>query len=76
MKQKKAISTSYDFFIQTDTSRYKGEWIAIAKNRIVAHGQDAEDVYRKAVKKTGNKDISLAKVPDEQMLILRISSLW
>ena len=74
MKQK-AVSTNYEFFIKTDTSRYKGEWIAIAENKIVAHGQDANDVYKKAVKKTGNKDVSLAKVPDEQMLILRFSSL-
>lgn len=71
MRNKKKISSNYDFFIKTDTSSYKGEWIAIARNKIVAHGQDAEDVYKKAVKKTGNKDISLAKVPDEQMLILK-----
>ena len=75
MKNKKKTSSNYDFFIKTDTSSYKGEWIAIAKNKIVAHGQDAEDVYKKAVKKTRDKDVSLAKVPDEQMLILRFSSL-
>lgn len=75
MKQKRTVSTNYEFFIKTDTSRYKGEWIAIAKNKVIAHGQDAQDVYKKAVKKTGSKDISLAKVPDEQMLILRFSSL-
>lgn len=71
MRNKKKNSSNYDFFIKTDTSSYKGEWIAIAKNKIVAHGQDAEDVYKKAVKKMGNNDISLAKVPDEQMLILK-----
>ncbi|MEK7516925.1 MAG: DUF5678 domain-containing protein [Patescibacteria group bacterium] len=70
MKQKRVASSNYEFFIKTDTSRYKGAWIAIAKNKDIAHGQDAEDVYKKAVRKTGSKDISLAKVPDEQMLIL------
>ncbi|MEK7534744.1 MAG: DUF5678 domain-containing protein [Patescibacteria group bacterium] len=73
MKQKKLLSPNYEFFIKADTSRYKGEWIAIARNKIIAHGQDAEDVYKKAVKKAGDKDVSLAKVPNEQMLILKFS---
>ena len=72
MRQGKLLSTNYEFFIKADTSRYKGEWIAIARNKIVAHGQDAEDVYKKAVKKAGDKDVSLAKVPHEQMLILKL----
>ena len=71
MKQTKLVSSNYEFFIKADTSPYKGEWIAIAKNKIVAHGQDAEDVYKKAVRKAGNKDVSLAKVPDEQMVVLK-----
>lgn len=71
MKQAKLDSSNYEFFIKADTSPYKGEWIAIARNKIIAHGQDAEDVYKKALKKAGNKDISLAKVPNEQMLVLK-----
>lgn len=70
MKKTKQASSNYEFFIKTDTSPYKGEWIAIAKNKIIAHGQDAENVYKKAVRKAGNKDVSLAKVPNEQMFIL------
>lgn len=73
MKQKKGVSTNYEFFIKADTSHYKGQWIAIAKNKIVAHGQNAEDVYKKAVKKARDKNVSLAKVPNEQMLILKFS---
>ena len=42
----------------------------MAKNKIVAHGQAAEEVYKKAVRKSGSKDISLAKVPYEQMFYL------
>lgn len=71
MKPAKLTSSNYEFFIKADTSPYKGEWIAIARNKIIAHGQDAEDVYKKAVKKAGNKDVSLAKVPNEQMLVLK-----
>jgi hypothetical protein len=65
-------SSNYDFFIKTNTSRYKGEWIAIAGNKIVAHGKDAEKVYNSAKIKAKSKDVSLAKIPEEQMLVLEI----
>ena len=73
MIQKKSLLSNYDFFLKTDTSKYKGEWIAIAKNRVVAHGKDAQKVYQSAKKKVSKTNISLAKTPDEQMLILKFS---
>ena len=71
VKHKRKTLSNYDFFIKADTSRYQGEWIAIAKEKIVAHGKDAEKVYKNAQKKVKGKDISLAKVPEEQMLVLK-----
>lgn len=73
MVQKYKLSANYDFFIKTDTSQYKGEWIAIAKDKIIAHGQDAEKVYKKAAKKVKKAEISLAKVPEKQILVLKLS---
>ena len=70
----KKQSSNYNFFIKTDTSKYKGEWIAIAENKIIAHGKDAEKVYKSAQKKSHSKKISLAKAPDEQMLVLKFTS--
>ena len=72
---KKVVSSNYDFFWKTDTSTYKGEWIAISKNKVIAHGKDAQKVYKIAQKKAPESDISLAKAPDEQMLVLTFS-LW
>ncbi len=72
MSKKKAAS-NYDFFIKTDTSSYKGECIHIAKNKIIAHGRDADKVYKIAKKKAPESKISLAKTPDEQMLILKFA---
>lgn len=69
MKQKQL--SNYDYFIKLDTSPYKGEWIAIAKGKVVAHGKDAEEVYKKAVQKAGKAIISLSKTPNEQMLVLK-----
>ena len=72
MKNSKT-SSNYNFFIKADTSAYKGEWLAISGNKIIAHGKDAEKVYKQAIKKSGLKSVSLAKAPDEQMLVLHYS---
>lgn len=69
---KQTLTSNYDFFVKTDTSPYKGEWIAISKDKIVAHGKDAQEVYKKAQLKSKSKNISLAKVPQEQVLVLRL----
>lgn len=71
MKQKMTTTTNYDYFVHTDTSAYKGEWIAIAGKKIIAHGTDAQRVYLKAKQKDPKLAVSLAKVPDEQMMVLR-----
>ena len=69
---KQTPSSNYDFYIHANTAPYKGEWIAIAKKKIIAHGKDAEKVYKQANKKFKNEEISLAKVPEEQTLILQL----
>jgi len=73
MKMNSIPSSNYEVFIRTDTSAYKGQWVAIARKKVVAHGKDAEKVYMQAKKKYKTNDISLAKVPEEQVLVLRIS---
>lgn len=72
--KKNIPSKNYEFFLKADTLKYKGEWIAIAGKKIVAHGKDAEQVYHSAVKKVPSQQISLAKSPEEQMLVLKISA--
>lgn len=64
------VSSNYDFFVKTSTSKYKGEWLAIADKKIIAHGKKADEVYKAASKKTKSKNISLAKAPNAQMLVL------
>lgn len=71
MSNKTKVESNYDFFIKTDTTRYKGEWIAIAGKKVISHGNDAEKVYKEAVKKAAGKKVSLAKAPNEQMLVLK-----
>lgn len=72
MKISKKLS-NYDYFLKVNTSPYKGEWVAIAESRIVAHGKDAQKVYKQAKKKGPTKDVSLAKVPTQQILVLKLN---
>lgn len=72
MKSTKKLS-NYDYFLRVDTSPYKGEWVAIAQSKVVAHGKDAQIVYKQAQKKISTAAISLAKVPSEQVLVLKLN---
>ncbi len=64
-------SSNYNVFLKTDTSKYPGEWIAIAAKKVIAHGKSADTVYKTAQKLAPKAQISLAKAPDEQMLVLK-----
>lgn len=69
MKKK---TTNYDFFVKTDTAQYKGKWIAISDKKVLAFGKDAQTVYKKAKQENPNIHISLAKIPDKQMMVLNL----
>lgn len=72
MKSTKKLS-NYDYFLKVDTSAYKGEWVAITQSKVVAHGKDAQTVYNQAKKKAPKGEVSLAKVPSEQVLVLKLN---
>ncbi|MCL5730313.1 MAG: DUF5678 domain-containing protein [Candidatus Pacearchaeota archaeon] len=59
--------TSYDFFLETDLNKYKGEWVAISDSAIVASGKDLKKVVEIAKKK--GKKFLLAKVPSGETMI-------
>lgn len=70
---KKATKRSnYEYFLRLNTSPYKGKWIAIAENKVVASGTRADKTFKIAQKKYPKDKISLAKVPREQSLVLGI----
>ena len=60
----------YEWFVKTDLSDYEGEWVATLDQKVVAHGNDAEVVYKEAKAKYPEKKPSLAKIPTGDTLIL------
>lgn len=66
----RALNDTYEFYIKSNLSRYENEWVAMAKDRVIAHGKHADKVYKEAKKKEPKSEISLAKVPKNQPLII------
>lgn len=64
-----SIEADYDYFLETDTTMYKGKWIAVSDNKIVAIGNDLKQVSESAKKNVGNNKFLLIRVPSEETMI-------
>ena len=60
------MPSNYDFFMKDEVNRYLGQWVAIAEQRIVAHGSSVKKVYEEARQKCGSQSLFIAKVPDKK----------
>lgn len=66
----KKTRSDYDWFVNTDLSRYKGKYVAVANRKVVSSGYDAKKVYEKARKKAPRSKPTLAKIPLEDVMVL------
>jgi len=64
------INRNFQHYLKTDLRNYKGEWIAIHNNKIVAHGKDVKRVYAHARKKYPSSRPLLSKVRSKDTMIL------
>jgi len=64
-----SLEADYDFFLETDTSEYKGKWIAMSDNKIIAVGKDVKQVSETAKKVIGSNKFLLIRVPSEETMI-------
>lgn len=67
---KKHSTKEFDFFLKADLSRYKGSYIAIIDDKVVASGSSAKEVWQKAKIKYPKRTPTLAKLPKEEALVL------
>lgn len=68
MKQKQ--TKEFNFFIKADLRRYRGRYIAIIADKVVASGNDAKEVWGRATREYPEQIPTLAKLPKEEALIL------
>ena len=72
MSKKRKIIKDFDFFLSANLDRYKGEYVAIVSDKVAAHGTNAKEVWNKARQKCPKVLPTIAKLPQEEVLIL----LW
>jgi len=63
------VSQNFNFILSRDLSKYSGDWIAVANNKIVATGESASEVMSKSKKKT-KKRTTIMRVPEKNTLML------
>ena len=64
-------SAEFDFFVHTPLTKYKGKYVALVGKKVVAFGLSAKDVWEKARKKHPQKLPTIAKIPKEEVLVMR-----
>ena len=55
--------------MQTDMSRYIGQWVAICDQKVISYGKNVKEVFRKAKEKCPAKRPLLTKVPEKETMI-------
>lgn len=68
----KNARSDYEWFVNTDLSRYKGKYVAVAGRKVVSSGYDAKEVYERARKKAPQSKPTLAKIPLEDVMVLSL----
>ena len=64
------MSKEFGFFLKADLSKYKGLYIAILEDKVVASGENAKQLWEKCKKKYPNRTPTIAKIPKEETLVL------
>ena len=60
---------TYEWFIKTDLSEYRGKWVALADEQVIVSGDEARTVMEEAKRKKPDVIPALAWIPDEGILI-------
>ncbi|PKP59384.1 MAG: succinyl-CoA synthetase subunit alpha [Candidatus Altiarchaeales archaeon HGW-Altiarchaeales-2] len=64
-------SKNYDWYINAKFGdELKGKYAAIVNKKVVCSGNNAKEVYERAEKISKGKEILLAKIPKDELLVL------
>ncbi len=69
--KKKPLGTKeFAFFLRSDLRKYRGNYVALVGQKVVASGKNAKQVWEQAAKKHPHSLPTLAKLPKEEVLVL------
>ena len=60
----------YQWFLSADLNKFRGKHIAILSKKIIASGNNAKEVWTRAHRKHPDKEFLMAKIPEDDVLIL------
>lgn len=68
VKKEYTINSEFNYFVNSDFSAYKGQYVALLDKKVIASGENAKEVWRTALKRSAGKLPTLAKLPQEEVL--------
>lgn len=67
----KAVSKDFQWYVDADLNRYRGEYVVILDEQVVYHGPDLAQLLKEFRKTYPHKVPKVAKIPLEETLVLR-----
>lgn len=63
------MDKNLEWFAKADLSSFEDQYVAIAEEKVVAHGDDPEKIYLNATKTYPGKEVVLWKVPKGDVFV-------
>ncbi|PKP54672.1 MAG: succinyl-CoA synthetase subunit alpha [Candidatus Altiarchaeales archaeon HGW-Altiarchaeales-3] len=64
-------SKNYDWYVNAKFGdELKGKYVAIVNEKVICSGNNAKEVYEHAEKMDKGKEILLAKIPEDELLVM------
>ena len=65
-----ADNKAYSSYLTANLEKYKGKWIILCDEHVIASGETIKEVIKEAEKKHPQRKLLLARVPEEGTMIL------
>lgn len=63
------MDKNMEWFVRANLSPYEGKYVAIAKESVVASGEEPGDIYEEAQRKYPDEEVVLWKVPEGKIFV-------
>lgn len=67
-------SKDFEWFVKNDLKSYSGDYVIIADEKVISHGKSLTKLLKEFRAKYPDKTPKIAKIPEENALILEIKN--
>jgi len=68
------VSKDFEWFVHNDLRQYMGDYVIIADEKVILSGKSLTKILKEFRAKYPDKTPKIAKIPEEDALILRTSN--